>query len=979
MDEKLNHQDFSAAGAGRSNPQRAVRDDDPFFFTLSQISPVGIFRTDIHGNCLYVNERWTKITGMKQGEAIASGWTRAVHPDDRERVAQAWYTSKHAQLNFVLEYRVKRPDGDLRWVLGQATAEKNSAGVLMGYIGTITDITQIKQSEEELRNNEERLRQSEEKLRAYLGNISDVIWLINLNLDVGYVSPSVTRMLGMLPEDLIGRPSSMVIHPDDMHVVINAQGYVMEHPGEPHTVQYRVSHKDGRWIHVESTGVNMLDSPVINGVLVTMRDISDRTLADEALRASENRYRLLVESSPLCIHEIDLEGRLQSMNRAGLDMLGLDDAKKICGISCLDIVKHQDAGQVSALLRDAITNGTPSHFEFAVAGEVARYFKSCFIPIKDASGKVLKLMGITEDISERKNIEDELKQTKDRYDYATAIGKVGTWDWNPVTNDLIWSDETYRLMGLTPGSVTPSYELFLSRVHPDDRERINNTVQAALRDKAPYSLDYRISSGSGDELIRHATGKVEFDANDQPVRMLGTIQDITERKKVEEALAESRARQSAILNNSPYQAWLKDAEGRYLKVNMAYAAYARLRDTKQAIGKTDFDIWPKELAEKYRADDAEVIATRRQKHVEEQALDGDRMHWVETFKTPIIDENDHVLGTTGFARDITERKLAEEALRRSEKKFRTLFDSTSDMVLMMDETGFIDANRAALAGSGCASVEEFCKKRPGDFSPPQQPCGTNSLELAKRHIATAMEKGSHRFEWMCKRLDSGETFPGELSLTAMDVDGKRFLQVVVRDITERKQIEQQIHNLAFYDVLTQLPNRRMLNDRLNQAMASSKRSGRYGALLFLDLDNFKSLNDTYGHAVGDLLLKEVAHRIGSCVREMDTVARFGGDEFVVMLTELDAGKTESLKQAGIVAEKIRIALAEPYLLKVQQAGNAEEGVKHHCTSSMGAVLFIGHEDSPEELLKWADNAMYQAKDAGRNTIRFYDTGGFRSQ
>jgi diguanylate cyclase (GGDEF)-like protein/PAS domain S-box-containing protein len=198
------------------------------------------------------------------------------------------------------------------------------------------------------------------------------------------------------------------------------------------------------------------------------------------------------------------------------------------------------------------------------------------------------------------------------------------------------------------------------------------------------------------------------------------------------------------------------------------------------------------------------------------------------------------------------------------------------------------------------------------------------------------------------------------------------LMGITEDITERKKAEEYIRNFAFYDTLTQLPNRHLLNDRLGLAMAASKRSGRYGALMFLDLDNFKPLNDTHGHDVGDLLLVEAAQRITSCVREMDTVARFGGDEFVVMLNELDVDKKLSIAQAGVVAEKIRVTLAEIYLLKRKQESGVEITVEHHCTSSIGVVLFINHEAGQEDIIKWADMAMYKAKEGGRNTIRFFD-------
>lgn len=154
-------------------------------------------------------------------------------------------------------------------------------------------------------------------------------------------------------------------------------------------------------------------------------------------------------------------------------------------------------------------------------------------------------------------------------------------------------------------------------------------------------------------------------------------------------------------------------------------------------------------------------------------------------------------------------------------------------------------------------------------------------------------------------------------------------------------------------------------------MATSKRSGLYGAVIFLDLDNFKSLNDTQGHGVGDLLLVEVARRLAACLREVDTVARFGGDEFVVLLGELDLNRTVSTGQAFGVAEKIRVSLDSPYVLRVEQSYGMSE-VEHRCSASIGAVVFAGDQVNQDEILKWADAAMYQAKDAGRNTIRFYE-------
>jgi len=212
----------------------------------------------------------------------------------------------------------------------------------------------------------------------------------------------------------------------------------------------------------------------------------------------------------------------------------------------------------------------------------------------------------------------------------------------------------------------------------------------------------------------------------------------------------------------------------------------------------------------------------------------------------------------------------------------------------------------------------------------------------------------------------GDTLPHK------EEDGSILWNGYLRDITERKGAEKAMHNLAYYDALTGLPNRRLLSDRLAQAMASSKRNNQYGALMFLDLDNFKPLNDEYGHEVGDVLLIEASNRIKQCLREIDTVARFGGDEFVVMLTELSINKDIAIEQSRLVAEKIKEVISQLYELNVKLKDGTHLTVQHRCTVSVGVVPFINHENNEQELLNYADKAMYQAKREGRNQVRFFE-------
>lgn len=323
-----------------------------------------------------------------------------------------------------------------------------------------------------------------------------------------------------------------------------------------------------------------------------------------------------------------------------------------------------------------------------------------------------------------------------------------------------------------------------------------------------------------------------------------------------------------------------------------------------------------------------------------------------------------------------ERSVAAEKVRDSEARYRLLTEDVLDVVWKTDRDfrfTYISPADERLRGyradevighhvfemfteEGIAAVTEIMRQR----------------QEAEQHGTQA---GPKAFE-VQHRCRDGRLLWGEVFSTAeRDAHGTiTGYHGITREITKRKQMEEQVRQLAFYDTLTNLPNRRLLNDRLSQAMTASKRSGCYGALMFLDLDNFKPINDTHGHVVGDLLLIEAADRLKSCVREMDTVARFGGDEFVVMLSDLNADKAESTSQAEIVAEKIHIALSGSYLLTIKHEGKTDTTVEHHCTASIGVTLFNNNQEaSQDEILKWADAAMYQAKEAGRNLIRFYDS------
>ena len=329
--------------------------------------------------------------------------------------------------------------------------------------------------------------------------------------------------------------------------------------------------------------------------------------------------------------------------------------------------------------------------------------------------------------------------------------------------------------------------------------------------------------------------------------------------------------------------------------------------------------------------------------------------------------------------DITERRLAEKARaqeqamqRHSEERVRLLLNSTGEAIYGIDREGRCTfCNPAGVRMLGWADEQDLLGQEMHTKTHYQKPDGS-PYPTGECPIYHVLESGDDIWveDEIFFRAD-GSGFPVRYGAHPLRRDDQ-IVGVVVTftDITLRKAAESEIRNLAFYDPLTRLPNRRLMLDRLRQALTSSTRRGLHGALMLFDLDDFKTLNDTLGHDVGDQFLVEVARRMESCIREGDTVARLGGDEFVVILEDLDAEAVAGM-QAEIVAVKIQAALSQPFTLDVN-LGDDRDTRSYHCTSSIGITLFRDQSLSTDDLLKRADTAMYQAKAAGRNTLRFFD-------
>lgn len=536
------------------------------------------------------------------------------------------------------------------------------------------------------------------------------------------------------------------------------------------------------------------------------------------------------------------------------------------------------------------------------------------------------------------------------------------------------------------------------------------------------AVDFVTKPYQREELLSRVRTHLEID------RLRNHLEElVTERSR---RLAESEAKLRAsldelmrantqlktLLHAIPEPVWLKDPAGVYLACNREFERFFGAKEAR-IVGKTDYDFVGRELADLFRENDLKAMAAGNVNANEEWLTFADNGYrgLFETLKTAMRDRDGKLIGVLGIARDISERKAAEEKIQRHMRLYAALSRCNKAIAhcggeaellleicraavqlggMKMAWVGMIDAETqlikpAASFGEGAEDLQYLHASVDKDSPYGHGPTGTAIREQRPywcqdfiNDPATAPWKVlGERAGWAASAslpLRQNGVVTGAFILyadqvNAFDEAARDLLVEMSMDINfalenfsrvaAQKRAEAEIERLAFYDPLTNLPNRRLLYDRLRQSIAGNARHANHGAALFIDLDNFKTLNDTKGHNAGDLLLVEVAQRLQACVREGDTVARLGGDEFVVILNGLSKDYAQAANHAKIVGNKMLAAIGRPYLL---------QGFEHHCSASMGVILFRHQDTSAEELLRCADTALYQAKRGGRNSLLFYD-------
>lgn len=418
-----------------------------------------------------------------------------------------------------------------------------------------------------------------------------------------------------------------------------------------------------------------------------------------------------------------------------------------------------------------------------------------------------------------------------------------------------------------------------------------------------------------------------------------------------DALAHERSLLRTLVQTLPDMVWMKDTAGRYLLCNPPLERVFG-RDEADVVGKTDHDLLPADFADQLRLHDQRAIDAGHPLRNEEwvSLADDGRRVFVETVKAPMVDAEGRVLGVVGIARDITERLRAAEQLRLSASVFAVCLEG---IVITDADNRILDINPAFTRITGFERDEVIGR--------------TSAVLFSVRHgedfhaaVREALRADGVWRGQMWTRGKFGDEFAQQASIAALRDDAgeiTHYIQVFT-DISDLKAHEAELDEIAHHDPLTGLPNRRLLRDRLAQAHAQALRGGHALAVALVDLDGFKPINDSLGHAAGDQVLRTIAERLGHCLRGGDTVARLGGDEFVLVLVNL-----ADTEEAGQVLDRVLHAVAQPITL-------GERALQ--VSASIGLTVFPDDDDAePDTLVRHADAAMYRAKEAGRNAWRLY--------
>ena len=712
----------------------------------------------------------------------------------------------------------------------------------------------------------------------------------------------------------------------------------------------RPTEKEPRWARV-SCFIERDAQGVPFKLQGTLEDITDRKREEARAHESANLLQLFIQDAPAGLAMFDEQLRYMSASRRWIEDRGLHPWEMV--------------GRPMYEVHPRIPEGWKDEHRRALGGETTQYHEDCFEneqgqerfvrrmvqPWWGSAGKVGGIVVFSEDITAQRAAQNALREREESLREAQRIARVGSYVLDVAREVWSSSEVLDEIFGIGLG-YERTLEGWKALVHPDDRERMASyALEEVLGRGEPFDREYRIVRPVDQSVLWvHGLGRVERDAEGRPKILRGTIQDITERKRAEGSLRESQELLQLFTEHAPAAIAMFDREMRYLAASRRWMEAYGL-EGQQIMGRSHYDVFP-DLPERWKEAHRRGLGGEGVRMEEDSfGREDGRKIWLRWELLPWRRSDGSVGGIVLFTEDITALKQSAERLQLA----ASVFTHTSESILITDADGTIlDANDAFTRIYGYAREEVLG----------QNPRLLNSGRQSREFYAEMWAQLRARGQWsgeIWNRAKSGQVLPGMLTISAVPDTTGRTKQYVglLSDLSPVKERERELKHVAHFDVLTGLPNRALLADRLRQAMAQARRKGRFMALAYVDLDDFTAVNDRQGRMVGDEVLNAVAQRLSAVLREADTLARLGGDEFAAVLLDL-----ESMEEGLTLIGRLCDAFADPieiYDLKLK------------LTASVGITLYPqADEVEPDQLLRQADQAMYFAKLAGKARQHIFD-------
>jgi len=769
-----------------------------------------------------------------------------------------------------------------------------------------------------------------------------------------YISHLYKKITGYTGRDLLGKNSLAHVHPDDREKV-RQEAIKCLKGKKSEGYEYRYIRKNGEvmWI------LELITSIAYNGqraALGSFMDITARKKMEEDLRRSEERYRTVIEEIEEGYYEVDLRGNFTFASDAICATLGYT-REELMGMSYKDYIPPEQHDYVFRVFMEIYKTGKPvkSYSLINIRKDGTRLsVEDSVAPLRDRDGKIIGFKGITRDVTERKVMEEALRLSEERYRTILEDMNEGYFELDLDGTVTFVNDAECRNIGYAREQL-----IGMNHRQFQDEETVKIIrplfIELYRTGKPIRNLQVKIIRANGTKGFNETSVSLLSDKQGKPVGFRGISWDITAQQQLKETIRQVEEKQRNILENMQESYFEVDLAGNLTYVNTAM--YTGLGFTREELIGQHYRIFTDEenVKKLYKIYNQiyKTGAPVRTADFEFIKKDGTKI-FAETSASLIRDAQGKPIGFRGVSRDVTERRKMEETIRQSEEKYRTIINEVDEWYFEIDLAGNIVFINDAVVRSVGYPRERLLGLNYKSYLSKEQ--SGSIFKVFRQVYDTGTPIKNYPYEFT---RPNGKVMFFQLSIfPKFDETGKIVgFRGVGHDVTEQKRTEEQLNYLATHDLLTGLPNRMLLMDRLKMATAQAKRNEHKLALMMLDLDNFKSVNDSLGHMIGDELLKEIAKRLTGRLRQNDTLCRLGGDEFILLLPAIERTE-DALEVAKIVMESFE----NPFICG---------GCSIVSTVSIGIAIYPDDAQDVDILMRNADVAMYYVKAHGRNGYHFY--------